>query len=243
MVNRTWRVVCLASLLQLVIACSAPSAPSILDKPSGGGFPIVVMPDEGNATQGAPATKPSLAQQLAAVDEQLANAPTGNLAYNRPSSMQMEQTVELQLLLSPVASKQELQQSIKEPGQVVSATINITPRMKAELFGLDPGAFTITPRHASSEQLLSIIEPTEWLWKVTANKEGTQKLNLTVYRLVEFEGKEYWRVLREYEDVIQIDVTLGQRLAKFDWYWLAGIVLTGLALPAFFLWLQRRRKV
>lgn len=188
------------------------------------------------------APQPTMREKMAEVDAQLADALSGNLAYNRPKDMQLEQTIVLQLLLSPEMSAQALQDRVTESGSVAGAEVSITPRMRAELQAPDSTAFTIQPLHVSPEQLVSTLEPTEWKWSVTALKEGTQRLRLMVYRLVEYEGKEYWRAVKEFEDVIQIEVTLGQRLARFDWYWLVGIAITGLALPVFFIWLQRRRK-
>jgi hypothetical protein len=143
--------------------------------------------------------------------------------------------------MSPALSTEQLKQQVTESGPLVAAPLSVTPRMRAELSGTDPEAFIIQPLHADPEQLLSTIEPTEWRWNITAKKDGQQELILTVYRLVEYDEKEYWRQI-SYENHIQVQVTLSQRLRQLNWEWIAGIVLTGLLFPAVFRWADQRRK-
>jgi hypothetical protein len=176
------------------------------------------------------------------IDGLLKQTALGTIAYNKPDAMLLDETRQIQLLLSPVLSGEELGARVTPGGQVVTAAVRITSRMQAELKAEDPDAFDIQPLHADPVQLVAEDEPTEWKWSVTAQEEGQHRLHLTLHRLVEFDGKEYWRKVKEYEDPIVVDVTLGQRLARFDWYWAVGLVVAGLAFPAVWWWLDRRKK-
>lgn len=226
-------------------------APARTVRPAPRPTPTRVAHPVGRATPTAaaaaspqPAQQPTLSPQeeMAQIDQLLAASMPGSIAYNVPRSMVLNETAQVQLLLSPSESPEELKAQITPGGEVVAATINITPRMQAKLRADDPDAFAIQALHVEAVQLVSNVEPTEWRWAVTARQDGLQKLHLTLSRLVEYDGQPYWRTVKEYEGTIQIEVTLGQRLARFDWYWLAGIVLTGLALPGLWLWLSQRKK-
>lgn len=178
---------------------------------------------------------------LEQIDTLLQDTFSGNLAYNAPQEMRLDETRNIQLLISPVLTSDELEQLITETDPVVSAAVSLTPRMKAELRSASPGSFDILALHDNPEQLLTNVEPTEWNWTVTAREQGQHSLVLTVYRLVEYDNQEYWRQL-SYTNNIEVKVTLGQRLMAFDWYWLAGIVLAGLLIPAVWRWLDRSKK-
>ncbi len=105
--------------------------------------------------------------------------------------------------------------------------------------GSPPEAFDIQPLHADSEQLLASAEPTTWQWNVTARQEGRQRLTLIVYRLLTVDGQEYWRQIA-YAQSIDVTITFGQRLARFDWLWLIGLLATGLIFPLLLGWFRRR---
>jgi len=180
--------------------------------------------------------------ELARIDELLEETISGNIAYNAPTSMQLDETVEIEMVLSPSLSPEELEQQIVESGEIVSAPLEITPRMKAVLKAVDAEAFRIEALHDDPIQVISGSELTEWKWFVTAKKEGPQELILTVYRLVEYNDSEYWRQVESYENTIEVNVTLGQRLARFDWKWIIGIVITAMTIPAVWTWRARRSK-
>jgi hypothetical protein len=65
---------------------------------------------------------------------------------------------------------------------------------------------------------------------------------LTLFRQVQYNGQAYWRMLETYKNKIHISVSMEQRLRGFDWYWLAGILLTTLLIPAIWRFIDRRNK-
>lgn len=183
----------------------------------------------------------SIEETLAEIDAQLSNTLLGNIAHSAPSNMQVDQTAEVTLLISPLLSPEELASEITADGEIKTAAINITPWMHAELISPDPDAFSIRPLHGNAEQPLSTIEPTEWTWLVTAEEEGGRRLILTISRLVQVEGRESWRQVEEYRYPIEVNITLGTRLKHvtaglwdFKW-WIGGIIF-----PIIAYWIIKR---
>ena len=191
---------------------------------------------------GGPVTSPNLDTQFAQIDEALRQGLEASLAYNAPESMRMDETVTVELLLNPSVSPEQLGEQITESGEVVTGRIEVTPRMKAELKAQDQEAFDIQPLHDDPVQLVSATQTTQWHWWVTAKKGGLQHLTLVVYRMVKFEGQDYWREVETYRTTIDVRVTLGQRLLQLDWKWILGILLSAIFIPAFWRWADKRNK-
>jgi len=192
------------------------------------------------------ATQPSVqpTTEFTQVDNLIANALQGNMAYTTPTSMALDETQTIQLLISPSLSVEELEKQIQATSTanpVEGAQIKISPRMRAELTVGDPDSFIIQALHADPEQLISNLEPTEWKWLIQAKKEGRHVLTLTVYRLVEYQGKEYWRA-KSYQRDIHVNVTLPALLSRFDWKWLFGLIVPAVLVPLFWRWVDQRSK-
>jgi hypothetical protein len=165
-----------------------------------------------------------------------------NFAYNAPQSMKLSDTVTMELLLNPSISASELGKQITESGAITTGTFEITPRMKAELIAQDKDAFIITQIPEDPIQLMSATETTQWKWLITGKKGGPQLLTLVVYRLVQYQGQDYWREVTTYKTNINVNVTITQRIKSIDWKWLAGILITALLIPAFWRWIDNRKK-
>jgi hypothetical protein len=168
----------------------------------------------------------SVEQQLAQIDQALKQSLTASIAYNAPSTMKLDEAVTVELLLNPTISPEALATQVSETGQVVKASIEITPRMKAVLKAQEQDAFDIQPLHDSPEQIISGTDTTKWSWFVTAKKAGLHRLTLVVYRLVKFDGQDYWREVETYKADIDVKVTFGQWVKALDWKWIAGFILT-----------------
>lgn len=196
-------------------------------------------------------TQPALAsaeEQLAQIDAILKQTLQANIAYNTPESMQLDQTVTIELRLSPTLSQQDLSTQVaesvptQESGKVVSASIEVTPRMRALLLANDGSAFEIKAIHDNPEQLVSNTDVTQWDWLVTAQKGGTQRLTLVIYRLVRYDGQDYWREVETYQADINVKVSMSQRVLSLDWAWILGVLFTAIAIPAFWRWMDQRKK-
>ena len=183
----------------------------------------------------------SVEEALAEIDAQLTDTLRGNIAHSAPSNMQVDETAEITLLISPSLSVDELSAEITTSGATLTAAIDITPWMLAELISPDPDAFNIRPLHGDAQQPLSSVEPTKWTWLVTAGEEGSRRLILVISRLVQVEGRESWRQVEEYRYPIDVSITLETRLKNvtagiwdFKW-WIGGIIF-----PIIAYWVIRR---
>jgi hypothetical protein len=179
--------------------------------------------------------------QLQQIDSLLQQQIMGSIAYNTPESMNLGQTATIELLLNPALSPEQLGTQVTEPGTINTAALEITPRMQAVLLSPLQEAFTIQPIQEEI-QLISAAETTKWSWFITARQSGTQKLVLVIYRLVKYDGQDYWREVETYRTDIEIKVPFAQRILSIDWKWLVSIMVALLSLPFFWRWSARRRK-
>jgi hypothetical protein len=189
-----------------------------------------------------PSLPPTLVTALQKIDEVLKAAIQGHASYAIPAEVQLDESMEVQLQVTPFATAEELNQQLMAMATAQEVDITITPLMKAELISADSQAFTIQALHASPEQVMLSDVPTEWRWSLTAKKSGSQTLMITLYRQVEYNGQYYWRTVETFENKIQVNMTAKQRFEKFDWKWLAGILLTALLIPAFWRLIDRKKK-
>ena len=218
----------LSTLAILTFACSC------------GGAATATPP--ASATAPVSLTAGPLAPDFTEIDQALKAALTGSIAYNAPQAMKLNETATIELLLNPSVEPGVLATQITQPGEVVTASVEITPRMKAVLLSQSQEAFFIQPLHDNSEQLISTTETTKWSWDVTAKMGGVHRLTLVVYRLITVDGNDNWRIVESYRSDIDVEVSIVQRFLMLDWKWIAGILVTALFIPAFWRWMDQRRK-
>lgn len=176
------------------------------------------------------------------VDAALEESVTGNIAYNTPDAMQLGDTVNIEVLLSPVQSGEELARQIGVPGELAFTELQVTDRMRATLQGADPDAFRIRPLQSDADQLVSTVEATSWRWSVEALEPGSQQLILIVERFVELDGEAYLRPVKSFQNTITIRVTAGQWVRRGGWMWLlAAVAVPAVGLVAFVMNRRRRR--
>ena len=184
----------------------------------------------------------TLSPDFTRIDQALKESFTGSVAYNTPNTMKLNETVTIELLLNPSIEPSALGTQVTGGGQVVTASVQITPRMKVTLLPQDEDAFVILQMHDNPEQLIGATETTKWSWDVTAKKAGTHRLTLLINRLVTVDGEENWRLVESLRRDIEVEVTMAQRILMIDWKWIAGILITALLIPAFWCWVDQRKK-
>lgn len=208
---------------------------SIFDRKSGTG-----------ATAPAPTPSRSSANSLEQVDATLKKLDWGQMAFDVPEKLRLEQTALIHLLISPAQTAEQLTAAIRaqtnEPVKIESARIQISGMMEAKLVG---SAFDIHPITPDEPQMVSRTEPTEWKWEIRPRQSGQQSLHLTLNAIIRFDDKERPRVVRTFDRVIQVEVAATGSYAP----WLlpgaaiaAGLILLG-ALAALYRLSQRRKRV
>jgi len=181
----------------------------------------------------APPTKNSPPRN---VDKLLNEMEFGVIAFNAPTNINIDDSPQIQLLLSLASTVEALKQSIAEEGEKVGATIKVSDRMEARLSGYMFQITAITPE----VQAISKSLETEWKWEVHPKKEGKHKLHLTLTALLEIDGRSTPRTIRTFDKVIEVNVTATQKISLFfknNWQWLWAAIL----LPVGG-WLWKRRK-
>jgi hypothetical protein len=190
-----------------------------------------------------PAPEPTPAPpDFAAIDRTLEALPLGSIAFNVSTAMTLNGSEEVDLLLSPSMSVEELQKQLLErlsrETTVEGIEIRIAPRMEARLSGTNFSILALTPEI----QPVTWKEPTEWRWEVRPTEAGSQALHLTLTAILQIEGRDSTRALRTFDRDIEVHVTWPQRINGFaaeNWQWLWTTVAVPIAL---WIWGKRRRR-
>jgi hypothetical protein len=170
------------------------------------------------------------------VDELLNKMEFGVIAFNAPTHINIDDSSQIQLLLSLADTVENLKQSITEEGEKVGATIKVTDRMEARLSGYMFQITAITPE----TQAISKSQETEWKWEIHPKEEGKHRLHLTLTALLEIDGRSTPRAIRTFDKEIEVTITTSQKISIFfkkNWQWLwAAILVPVLG------WLWKRKK-
>jgi hypothetical protein len=183
-----------------------------------------------------------------ALDTQLSKLMAGNVAFNTPERTKVGRQLAIQATLSTKLEKEELVLLVEEAGKVAVASLKVSDRMSATLFG--GTAFEVSPS-GPVEQWVSREEQTTWTWMVTPKTVGEHFLILTFDALITVNGKEGTRSIRTFKQRIEVDVrwpvTVGEWLdlirrsfQDVSYLWTALLLPIGAAAWA---WVKKRRKV
>ena len=174
-----------------------------------------------------PSEQETVKTELSPVDLILHTMQLGNIAFNAPTSMDLDETVRIQLLLGIKQTIEELKQNIKVEiekkhlfGDIEAARIKVAPLiMQAHLEGYSFDIKSITP----DEQPISSEITTEWLWEVIPKSSGIGILSLTLNAKLPIEGNSTYRTIRTFKKEIRVEVTRLQQTENFikdNWQWL-----------------------
>ncbi len=148
----------------------------------------------------------------------------GAIAFNTPESINIEDSPQIQLILSLTETVEQLKKSITEKGKKIGATIEVNERMEARLSG---SMFEITAI-TSEIQAISKNQQTEWKWEVCPKKKGQHKLYLTLTAFLESERHTTPRTIKTFTITIEVNVTATQEIDSFfgnNWQWLWAAIL------------------
>ena len=187
---------------------------------------------------GSPPPPPSgLRSTLGLIDRELAKLELANIAFNAPRTLRLAETADIQLLLSPVETRAQLQDRLTAVGDRVGARIRVTNTMEARLTGSGFEIEAITPE----TQAVARNSVTEWRWEIEPTRTGTRRLHLTLSAIIDVDGASVPRTIRVFDQTLTIHVTWFDRLSGFvgdNWQWLWTAIVVPLAL---WLWATRKR--
>lgn len=176
------------------------------------------------------------ASPLLLVDRILESMELGSIAFNAPLSMNLEDSAEIQLLLSLEQSVEDLRNAVTAAGEKEGARIRVSNRMEARLQGQSFQITAITPE----EQAITSKGVTEWKWEVNPTSTGQHNLHLTLTALFKVDGTPARRAIRTFDKEIEVEVTWDQKVAGFareHWRWLWAAILAPVAG-----WFWKKRK-
>ena len=183
-----------------------------------------------------PDPSPPPPESLGDVDRLLEGMEFGAIAFNAPTHINIDDSPQIQLILSLAETVEKLKKSITEEGEKIGATIRVSDRMEARLSGYMFQITAITPEI----QAVSKRQQTEWKWETHPKKEGRHKLHLTLTALLEIDGQTTPRAIRTFDKIIEVNVTATQKIGLFfknNWQWLWAAILVPVAG-----WLWKRKK-
>jgi hypothetical protein len=169
-----------------------------------------------------------LGNQLLLIDRILDSLELGNIAFNAPTSMNLKDIAQIQLLLSTQKSIRELGDMLIAAGEKEGARIQVSNCMEARLSG---GGFQITAV-TPEEQAIASKGVTEWKWEVKPKSPGLQQLHMTLNAIFNVDNTSMRRAIRTYDKTIEVEVTLGQRISGFigkHWKWLWATIFIPVA--------------
>ena len=170
-----------------------------------------------------------------AVDQILSQLVLGDVAFNAPEKINIEDTVSIRVALSPDQGAAAVSARIEEPGKRIAETLQVSNLMQARLTGEGFKIVAVTPEKQAVSSGI-----TEWLWDVTPLEEGKHQLTLSMDALITVNGEVVPKTLRTYRKPIDVDVTTAQAAGNLlsehgKWAW------STLLLPLF-AWFAKKRK-
>ncbi len=171
------------------------------------------------------------------VDEQLKKMSFGNIAFNTPKTINIDSTKTIHLKLDLKKSIDELKNTMNSQEEKAGAQIKVSDQMEARLKGKNFDIEPLTPE----TQAISSNETTDWMWRVKPTAEGNQDLNLTLSAILDVNGKAIPRKVEVFVKVIEVKVTVSQKIQLFvekNWQWLWATLVIPIAG-----WLWKKKKL
>lgn len=174
------------------------------------------------------------------VDDILKGLDWGQIAFNHPKAMELDDTIQIELLLSLTKTIEDLKRDIGAAGDKEGYPVRVSNRMEARLTG--PG-FQITAT-TPEQQAVSSLETAVWKWDVKAIKPGLQALHLTLSAILSINGHDAPSVIKTFDRQLEIRVSVADLVISFlkaNWQWLWAAILVPVA-GAAWTWWRRRKK-
>jgi len=215
----------------------------VRNSPTGSDSPLATasMPfpsvSDTDGSMSMASTAPSAgASALSAVDGILDQLPFGNIAFNAPGALNIDDTAIIELVLDLAKPIEELKKMVEAAGEKEGARIRVSDLMEARLSGSNFAITAVT----SEEQAVTHDDVTRWKWEVKPKAEGRQYLHLTLSVLIHVNGLNTRRAIRTFDKEISIEIRWEQQALSFlksNWQWLWVTILVPVAG-----WLWKRRK-
>lgn len=183
-----------------------------------------------------PPPSPPQGNSTDTVDRILEKLEFGNIAFNVPRLINIDDATTIHLLLGLATPINELKKLIDAAGEKESARIQISNRMAAHLSGPSFNIIPVTPE----VQAVTQTNVNAWMWEIVPKKVGHHNLHLTLSVLITVNGDSTLKSIRTFSKKIEVEVTWDQQVGSFfnkNWQWLWAAILVPIAV-----WLWKKRK-
>ena len=180
-------------------------------------------------------------ESFARVDEEIRGLPSGQVAFNVPSTMRRHDTASIELLLDAHKTVDQLKQLLGDGGSRAGSQIKISDQMEAQLTG---AKFQVTANQPDI-QAVGSGNTVRWTWDVVPAESGKLSLHLTLSALIDVGQSRSPMVVRTFDRNIDVRVTTGERVADFlgeHWEWLASTLVIPVGAVARARWRKRWSK-
>lgn len=152
-----------------------------------------------------------------------------SLAFVVPSTANINDTLNAQLLIDPSKEVEELAKQLTNKGTTIKQEIRVSKKIIAKLTAADFDLKDVTP----NEQALSSTEPTEWLWELRPKSVGNHEIKLTVVAVIKVDNESSEHHIKTFDKVIKVTITPPQVilgwLSKY-WQWLISTLIIPMAI-------------
>lgn len=160
-----------------------------------------------------------------------------DIAFNTPDKMVMGETADMQLIIDPSKTSEEIKKEIKAEGEKVGATVLVSKVVIVKVLAPD---FDVVELVNKGRQAIDFNGPTEWKWTISPKSKGSHKIHLTITAVIQIDGDKAERLIKTFDKEIVVVVTPKQVIVGFFekyWQWLFTTLLLPLGL-----WLWKRYK-
>ncbi len=150
-------------------------------------------------------------ERIPTVDDVMASLGKASIAIRSPEWMLLNESKEVEVLLSPSFTVRELQDSLAEVGQIEGAIIRYAGRMIAEVRRTD---FMVEPT-GRQEQAISEEGVTRWEWSIKPKTSGILKINLAIYAMLTINDQPTQRIVRAFDRTIEVRVRISDLPSQY----------------------------
>jgi hypothetical protein len=157
------------------------------------------------------------------VDEYLKGLSFGNIIFNTPEEMKINEKFIVKLILSPDKIKVE---NVPKTGRVSIDKAKIDRSMESTLVGTGFDIKEVTP----SVLATSMIEDTTWMWEVASIKAGDQILCVNLSVKIDLDGEKVSRTIKTFEKTIHVKISPLRSVGDFllqNWQY----IMTSIFIP------------
>lgn len=143
-----------------------------------------------------------------------------NMAFNTPESIKLGNSADMQLIIDPSKTVEEIKKQIRAEGVIDGSEIKVAKVVVAKVLAPD---FEVIEFISQGRQAVDLNGPTEWRWTITPQKMGAHKVTVTVSAVIEIGGDRAERLIKVFEREVAVTVTAGDAVKLFftkNWQWM-----------------------